>query len=175
MVNINLFFIFDNKEISHRLNTIPNNPEVSVYEQAFFIQCDIFSDNDSILGTVTYSKLDRQGIDALDSEGVDGDIFLHFKNDPILLENELNKIPISKENLEYVKSVLLGRKIAIPYLYPLLTKDNNNINNAVKVYSTIISSCTLTSNVTLIGNPVTMKVWIDSKTNTTVSNLSFDI
>ena len=173
MVNLNLYFIFDNKEISHRLNTIPNNPEVSVYEQAFFIQSEIFSDNDSILGTITYSKLDRQGIDALDSEG--GDIFLHFKNDPILLENELNKIPISKENLQYVKNVLLGRKIAIPYLYPLLTSSNNDMNNAVIVYSSIISTCTLSSNVTLIGNHVTMKVWKDNKTNNTISHLSFDV
>ena len=175
MVNLNLYFMFDNKEISHRLSTIQNNSEVNVYEQGFFIQSDIFSDNASILGTVTYSKLDRQGIGALDSEGVDGDIFLHFINDPILLENELKKIPISKENLEYVKNVLLGRKIAIPYIYPLLTSSNNDINNAVTVYSSIISTCTLLSNVTLIGNLVTMKVWKDDKTNTTISYLSFDI
>ena len=49
------------------------------------------------------------------------------------------------------------------------------MNNAVIIYSSIISTCSLSSNVTLIGNLVTMKVWINKKTNNTISYLSFDI
>jgi hypothetical protein len=173
MVKIETFFEFDNNEISHRISNIPNNEDVDVYEQGFFIQSELFSNNDSRLGVVTFSKLDRTGDSAFESEGVDGDIFLHFKNDPILLENELNKIKIPKENLERVKNVLLGRKMSIPYGYSLLSNSNNNIDNCLIVYSSIISTSGILNEATLLNQIVTIKIWLNN--NKTIANLSFDI
>ena len=173
MVKLETFFEFDNSEISHRISNIPNNEDVDVYEQGFFIQSNLFSYYDANLGVVTFSKLDRKGVNAFESEGVDGDIFLHFKNDPILLENELNKMKIPKENLERVKNVLLGRKMSIPYGYSLLNNSNNNIDNSLVIYSSIISTSGILNEATLINQIVTIKIWLNN--NKTIANLSFDI